>query len=76
MVYASLLLSMPSEGETTIGAMRGALVAHGMKLERASARFHNQKEGGLPAYPLMQEKECSFVLTIKVGDLDMLTCSY
>ena len=70
MVHASLLLSMPSEGDPTIGAMQGALAAHGMKLERASARFHNHKKGGLPAYRLMQEKKCSIVVTIKVGDLE------
>ena len=65
---------MPSEGETTIGAtisaMRGLLAAHGMKLESTSVRFHNHEEGGLMAYCLMQEKECSLVLTIKVGDLE------
>ena len=70
MVHASLLLSMPSKGEPTIGAMRGALAAHGMKLERASARFHNHKEGGSPAYRLIQEKECSLVVNFKVGDLE------
>ena len=70
MVHSSLLLSMPSEEEPTISAMLKALAAHGMKLERARARFHNHKEGGSPAYRLMQEKECSRVVAIKVGDLE------
>ena len=73
-VHSSLLSSMPSKRETTIGAtigaMRGPLAAHEMKLESASARFHNHEKGGLSAYCLTQEKECSLVLAIKVSDLE------
>ena len=58
------------QGRTTNQRHARGPSAHGMKLERASARFHNHKEGGLPAYRLMQEEECSLVVTIKVGNLE------
>ena len=71
-MHSLLLSSMPSKEETTIGATIGAMprVLAGMKLERASAKFHNHKEGGSPTYRLIQEKECSLILTIKIGDLE------
>ena len=65
-MHSSLLLSLPFEGEATIGAMSGALAAHGMNLERASARFHNHKEGGSPTYHLMPERNAVLYSPLKL----------
>ena len=66
-VRRSIIMAMPSQGDTSISHANNALASHGMVLNRASKRY--MREGGAPFY-LLQERKCRLVIQIKLTNHD------
>ena len=66
-VRRSIIMAMPSQGDTSISHANNALASHGMVLNRASKRY--MREGGAP-FHLLQERKCRLVIQIKLTNHD------
>ena len=66
-VRRSIIMAMPSQGDTSISHANNALASHGMVLNRASVRY--RREGGAP-FHLLQERKCRLVIQIKLTNHD------
>jgi len=66
-VRRSIIIEMPSQGDTSISHANNALASHGMVLNRASKRY--MREGGAP-FHLLQERKCRLVIQIKLTNHD------
>ena len=66
-VRRSIIMAMPSQGDTSISHANNALASHGMVLNRASKRYI--REGGAP-FHLLQERKCRLVIQIKLTNHD------
>ena len=60
-------------GELTIKHMSGVLAKHGMKLERVNEEY--RKKGGME-YRLLQEKERSFIINVKLANHEGDCCRH
>ena len=69
-VRRSIIMAMPSQGDTSISHANNALASHGMVLNRASKRY--MREGGAP-FHLLQEQKCRLVIQIKLTNHDNQT---
>ena len=54
---------MPTEGDTSIKDVSGALGRHGIRLERVTAAYH--QKGG-PLFNVFQRQDCRLVVVVRL----------